>query len=105
MTRIIKEHKFISICILAAIIACAVTFAVCLGNDEENMQAKEKSIEKTVKERALQCYVIEDAYPESLEYLEKNYGLAVNKKDYKIIYTPFAENMPPQIKVIYRGGQ
>lgn len=103
MARIIKNHKFIFFCILAAVVICAVTFALVLGTDEEDMQAKEKAIEDTIRERAMQCYVIEDAYPESLAYLEKNYGLAVNKEDYKIIYAPFAENMPPQIKVIYKG--
>ena len=105
MAKIIREHKFITICILAAVIACAVTFDVTFYTDEEEMQAEARSIEDAVKERALQCYVIEDAYPESLSYLEKHYGLAVNKEDYKIIYTPFAENMPPQIKAIYKGKQ
>lgn len=105
MTNMIKEHKFISVCILAAVIVCAVTFAVCFSADDDKMQAEAKSIEETVQERAMQCYVIEDAYPESLSYLEKNYGLAVNKEDYKIIYIPYAENMPPEIKVIYKGPQ
>ena len=104
MTRIIKKYKFISFCILVAVIACAVTFAAKFSTSEEDIRAKEKAIEETIKERAMQCYIIEDAYPESLSYLEKNYGLAVNKEDYKIIYAPFAENMPPQIKVIYKGN-
>ena len=82
MTRIIKKHKFISFCILVAVIACAVTFAAEFSTSEEDIRAKEKAIEETIKERAMQCYIIEDAYPESLSYLEKNYGLAVNKEDY-----------------------
>ena len=55
----------------------------------------------TVYARALQCYVIEGAYPESLDYLIENYGLAVNTDDYRIVYIPYAENLPPEIKVIY----
>ena len=39
------------------------------------------------------------------EYLEENYGLTVNKEDYLIVYDLFAENQPPQIKVIYQGGK
>ena len=50
-----------------------------------------------------QCYVIEKAYPESLSYLEENYGLAVNKEDYLIVYQLYAENQPPQIRVMYQG--
>ena len=45
--------------------------------------------------------MIEGAYPESLDYLVENYGLAVNTEDYRIIYIPYAENLPPEIKVIY----
>ena len=51
-------------------------------------------------EKALQCYVIEGSYPSDIEYLEENYGLTVNKQEYMIIYTPFAENLPPDIRVI-----
>ena len=58
-----------------------------------------------MEKRALQCYVIENAYPESLAYLEENYGLTVNKKDFLIVYDLFAENQPPVIKVIYQGDK
>ena len=54
-----------------------------------------------IMEKALQCYVIECSYPSDIEYLEENYGLIVNHKDFRIMYTPVAENLPPQIKVAY----
>ena len=38
----------------------------------------------------------------AVNYIEENYGLAVNKKDYTVVYTPYAENQPPDIKVIYK---
>lgn len=101
--RLIKEHKFISVLIVAAVIITVLGFVMAFSTSEEEMQKEAESIRKTIEERALQCYVIEDAYPESLSYLENNYGLAVNKEDYKIVYTPYAENMPPEIKVIYIG--
>ena len=36
------------------------------------------------------------------DYLVDNYGLAVNMEDYKIVYIPYAENLPPEVKVIYK---
>ena len=48
MTRIIKKHKFISFCILVAVIACAVTFAAEFSTSEEDIRAKEKAIEETI---------------------------------------------------------
>lgn len=59
-----------------------------------------ESIKKAVYSSALQCYVIEGSYPESLDYLTQNYGLAVNTDDYRVIYIAYAENLPPEIKVV-----
>ncbi|MBQ6401445.1 MAG: hypothetical protein IJI20_04075 [Firmicutes bacterium] len=101
--RLIREHIFITACILIAAAAVAFVLFFSLNTGQEDVQSREDAIKSAVEERALQCYVIEDAYPESLSYLEENYGLAVNKKDYMIIYTPYAENLPPEVRVIYRG--
>lgn len=105
MISLIREHKFITVCVIIAVIAVTVILTAVLRTDEEKIAAQEKSIRQTIEERALQCYVIEDAYPESLSYLEENYGLAVNQEDYKVVYTPFAENLPPAVEVIYRGNR
>ena len=102
--KTLKEHKFITGCIILAIVVIAAVFAVTMRSSDEEMRAQTKAIEETVSERALQCYVIEDAYPESLEYLQEHYGLAVNTEDYQIVYTPYADNLPPDVKVIYKGG-
>ena len=98
--RMIREHKFITVCIVLAFLVMAVVLAGVLRSDEADRKARAESVEETIRERVLQCYVIENAYPESLKYLEDNYGLTVNKEEYKIIYMPFAENLPPDIRVI-----
>ena len=90
--------------IIAVILICSVCYAAFSVTDEE-ITEREDAIRETVQERALQCYVIENAYPESLAYLEENYGLTVNKKDFLIVYDLFAENQPPVIKVIYQGDK
>ena len=103
--QLIRNHKFITVCVIAAVILiCSVCHAAFSVSAEE-ISEREDAIRETVQERALQCYVIENAYPESLSYLEENYGLTVNKKDFLIVYDLFAENQPPVIKVIYRGDK
>ena len=103
--QLIRNHKFITACgIVAVILICSVCYAAFSVTDEE-IAERENAIKETVQERALQCYVIENAYPESLAYLEENYGLTVNKKDFLIVYDLFAENQPPVIKVIYQGDK
>ena len=103
--QLIRNHKFITACVIVAVILiCSVCYAAFSVTDEE-IAERETAIKETVQERALQCYVIENAYPESLAYLEENYGLTVNKKDFLIVYDLFAENQPPVIKVIYQGDK
>lgn len=93
--------KFIIALVLAAVILIAAVLAWASATTKDNMAEQTSSIRDTIYARALQCYVIEGAYPESLDYLVENYGLAVNTEDYRIIYIPYAENLPPEIKVIY----
>ena len=101
----IRNHKFITVCVILAIIVVCVVFYSDFTVTAEDIADRENAIKETVQERALQCYVIENAYPESLAYLEENYGLTVNKEDYLIVYDLFAENQPPAVKVIYQGDK
>ncbi len=59
-------------------------------------------IRETVLTSAKRCYAIEGAYPASIEYLEKNYGLMVNDDDYVISYETFADNICPNVVVMPR---
>lgn len=93
--------KFILALALAAVIVITAVLLWANARTKAGMAEQTASIRDTVYARALQCYVIEGAYPESLDYLVENYGLAVNTEDYRIVYIPYAENLPPEIKVIY----
>lgn len=88
--------------IIASVILIAAVFAWAHKASKDSLEEQAEAIRDTVSRRALQCYVIEGAYPESLDYLVENYGLAVNMDDYKIVYIPYAENLPPEVKVIYK---
>ena len=100
--KVLKEKKFITACVLIAVLAVVILTAAMLKKSPEDLEDSAAAIEDTIMERALQCYVIEGAYPESLQYLQDNYGLAVNSEDYLIVYTPYADNMPPEVRVISR---
>lgn len=60
------------------------------------------ALRAAIQRSALQCYVVEGAYPPSLGYLEENYGLQINKKEFYVSYDIFASNVPPAIKVVSR---
>ena len=96
-------RRLIICTVLGLLVVLAGVFVWADRAAKESMAEQTESISDTIYERALQCYVIEGAYPESLDYLIENYGLAVNTEDYRIVYKAYAENQPPDVRVIYTG--
>ena len=105
MDRQTRNRRLIVTLAITAFILIAAVFAWAGKAAEDSFEEQAEAIKDTVSRRALQCYVIEGAYPESLDYLVENYGLAVNREDYKIVSIPYAENLPPEVKVIYKKGK
>ena len=60
------------------------------------------AIRAAVQRGALQCYAVEGVYPPDLQYLEDNYGLQVNTRDFYVTYEAFASNLPPTVRVTAR---
>lgn len=93
--------------VVGLILVLAVLFtAVCVPVFQEDI--RETGRAPCVKPfccSAVECYTLEGAYPESLEYLEKHYGLTVNKKEYIVTYEVFADNQLPTVQVLVRGEE
>ena len=58
-----------------------------------------RSTEEGVRRAAVHCYAIEGQYPESVDYLEENYGLRIDHDRYLVHYDIFADNILPEITV------
>ena len=94
-----KHHRF-WILIAAAVVLVAVLVYTFAGNSGQDLADESAAaIREAVRRGALQCYVVEGAYPENLKYLEDNYGLQINTADYYVTYDAFASNLPPDIRV------
>lgn len=86
--------------VLAALGAAAVVWFFAKGFFGRNVEDEgTAAIRDAVRRSAQQCYAVEGVYPPTLEYLEENYGLKVNSRDYYIHYEIFASNIAPQITV------
>ena len=85
----------------AAAMAAAVTifagavisFAGRTGSREE------ETLKKAVTRASVQCYAIEGRYPPSVEYLEENYGVRIDRDRYNVFYNGFASNVMPEIVI------
>ena len=51
------------------------------------------------------CYSVEGCYPESVQYLIKNYGFTYDKNNYFITYDWQGDNVYPNIYVYRKGTE
>lgn len=92
-----REHFFGII--MFAVFFTAAVIAVSSARRTDSEQGR-KIAEESIRRAVISCYAIEGAYPDSIEYLEENYGLSVDESRYTVIYSLFASNIMPDITVI-----
>ena len=91
-------RKEIAIALLMVILLSGVWLAVSrVGAAQSGAQTQ--FVYDAVHNAALNCYAVEGAYPEDLEYLRENYGLAYDASRYLVTYDAFASNLLPEIYV------
>lgn len=59
-----------------------------------------ETLRTSISHGSVQCYAIEGRYPPSVEYLEENYGIQIDRKRYSVFYSGFASNVMPDITVV-----
>ncbi len=108
--RVKKDRSFLSYGASAAVLlllavsvyAASLRFAAGTGTRQQ------EALKKAVTRASVQCYAIEGRYPPSVEYLEENYGIHIDRKKYHVFYDGFASNVMPEITIIpaeKSGGQ
>ena len=92
--------------VIALLIVMLIGGTLALITQVSNAQrgAQTQLVEEAVRNAVLTCYAVEGAYPEDLEYLRKNYGLAYDTSRYMVTYDAFASNLVPQIYVVEVEG-
>lgn len=68
--------------------------------NEKTGTEREKTLQEAVRKASVQCYAIEGRYPASVDYLEENYGLQIDREHYAVFYEGFASNIMPNITVV-----
>lgn len=70
------------------------------ANEQDLLRVKE-----AIQKAALECYSIEGSFPESVTYLEEQYGLYLQRDVYSIRYEFVAGNIMPQTNVYVKEGK
>ena len=86
---------------LAVFVIIAVCFWCAADSVSERTQAEERMLLEAALNRSItHCYANEGTYPESLEYLTKNYGLTYDEDKFYIDYQPLGADIMPDVTVI-----
>lgn len=92
------KSNLIKILILISILGLTFNLSKSLYNKTENNKTEE--LKKTIQTASIECYAVEGMYPPSVEYLEENYGIQIDRNKYNVFYSGFASNMLPDITVV-----
>ena len=106
MNRTGRERDFGSLARWITVVSSVVLLvAVILGISRFSGRSSDlsaASVERAIHSSVVQCYALEGSYPPSLEYLEKNYGLLLDRTRYVFLYEVSGANLAPIVGVTAR---
>jgi len=59
-------------------------------------------LKDSIRRAVVTAYAIEGRFPESLQYIEENFGVHIDRSRFVVHYMVFAPNIMPEILVIER---
>lgn len=77
-----------------------VSSLLTMGADSKVREKQLEFLEEAVQRSAVQCYALEGRFPDNLSYLEDNYGLIIDHRNYVVHYETRGDNLLPQIRII-----
>ena len=96
---------FLRSAVLPVAFTAAVVLLVASGlrsADEASSAEGLRILEDSIRRAVVVCYAIEGRYPDSISYIETNYGIYIDNTKYVVRYNIFASNIMPDITVLER---
>lgn len=93
---------------ISILLSAALIIILLTGIGRFSGQADQRGAEtlrNSLYRACVQCYAIEGRYPPSVEYLEDNYGIQINRDCYHVFYNGFASNVMPEITVMLADAE
>ena len=95
-----KRELFFPVVMFLVVLVCAG--AAGLYFEHASRMQSIDLLRQSARKAVVQCYAIEGSYPESIEYLEENYGLTYNHDKFFVDYELYASNIMPYVDVFER---
>ncbi len=107
--KLFKENKKSQKALLFSIVVVIIIISIfinALSNATKNTESENLIITQNAIKRALvNCYAIEGIYPESIKYIEDNYGVIIDHDKYIVSYDTVGSNVLPYVQVLQKGIQ
>lgn len=104
-----KNRKFyklpLLVPILFFIIMLTLFFRGIESVNESTIEKQKEGLEIAVKRSMAQCYAVEGAYPDSIDYIVKHYGLMYDKDQFLINYEYYGSNLLPEVTIIRKSNK
>ncbi len=84
---------------ILSLLIVGILFYGILNSQKEYNQNELDRIELNIRKAVITCYSIEGFYPSTIDYLEENYGLVIDKKEINVFYQAVGSNIFPDIMV------
>lgn len=92
----------VTLAVFALLFAASLALLNYIGTASETAQIE--TIKNAVRNAVVTCYAVEGMYPQDIEYLIRNYGLAYDESRFLVSYEAFASNIIPEIRVSMKGA-
>lgn len=104
-----RDWRFITGCVVSAA-AFGIVVGLFLSGVFSFLDRAEAegadTLRNAIAQASVQCYAIEGRYPPSVEYLEEQYGIRIDRERFNVFYDGFASNIMPEITVFpVEGGE
>lgn len=97
-----KQHNlrnlFLSVLLFLLISVCFLQGISSVSS--RTLREQKKSLEEAVQRGITQCYATEGRYPESLDYLKKEYGVQYDNELFFVDYQIAGANIMPDVTII-----
>ena len=90
-------------CVIPILFTAAMTGMVIFGLRQVEASSRAEGLrilEESIYRAVAKCYAVEGSYPDTIEYVESQYSVHIDRTKYVVHYEIFASNILPEITVI-----
>lgn len=89
---------------LGVFLGVLALFLTVLGDfSDDTSRRQRQAMERALNRGIVSCYALEGRYPQSLEYLQRNYQFVYDQERYVIDYQLLGDNIMPEVTILERG--